>query len=804
MTIDVEKFGQIIGKQFAASHARTDAEIEKAVTQVQGEMLETRQSIYGEFEKLHADLVDCTNDRAERASSEHVEQIQSLTTLLKAQEEFEGMLTARLAEVKDGEKGDTGFQGEPGLDGQDRPLLEPVQLRSDKDYEKNTLGTHEGGLWISTKKAVGNPVDDPHAWECILDSMTTMSIDLEPDKTFKLSVRMATGKLIENNFQIPFPEHMGIWEEGEYQKGNIVTKGSSMWLAQEDTDGEPPGNGWQQILSAPRGKQGPAGQSIEGQRGKPGRNGLDAKLPANFVDDLLAIASTNKAFEDGRSAAEAITSFRGYFTPDETYRRGDICNYDGTLFLCTNGGSFRSIAAGQDSWELMIGVPKTAFVPYMHWQGQWISKTYSPGMVVKDRGWTMVAKVTTNDVAAPYGVGAEKYLAAGATYAPLADTVKNVVYGTRVLNTVEPKFILGYKIDVIDTFSYRIFSVSNPLSATPTFNELTSFTATATETRTAYIPRTPLNSGGSFDIVADIKEPDPTPTVWTGDWVYDTPPANGIPLNGNVVQANVNQASLRISVIDNAAADRTAELAALSAGDTIGDGSSLWTITQSVDNTTWFDFTVSPNQQSPTDGLRTFTFSTTTPTAITIGRDLDFFVGDANVRGLLVTDGGWEDLVEDANAYSIDILYQDAYVSPDWEVVAFSGSNGEPTPTPVLTAQDVSWVHENSTPLETGSVVTSGAAWTEIARLTVDNAIKATIGIDAKRTDGVGYHVSEWVMLVWNDAGTLTTSLQKDNELGIDLSVTVEDDGQDAVVKVKGKPGQDWDWRITAFYRELH
>ena len=275
--IDVEKFGQIIGRQFAASHARTDSEIDKAVSQVRGEMADAFQSIHDELAKLnqwHLELVDCTKESAERSTVEHVEHIDSLSTLLKSQEDFEGMLTARLAEIKDGEQG---FQGEPGIDGQDRPLLQPVQLRSDKDYEKNTLGTYENGLWISTKKAVGNPVDDPHSWECILDSINTMSIDLQDDKTFKLSVRMSTGKVIENTFQIPFPEHMGIWQKGEYQKGNIVTKGSSMWLAQETTDGEPPGNGWQQILSAPRGKQGVAGKSIEGPQGKPGRNGLDAK-----------------------------------------------------------------------------------------------------------------------------------------------------------------------------------------------------------------------------------------------------------------------------------------------------------------------------------------------------------------------------------------------------------------------------------------------------------------------------------------------------------------------------------------------
>jgi hypothetical protein len=78
--------------------------------------------------------------------------------------------------------------------------------------------------------------------------------------------------VMESSFEIPFPVHKGIWESGEYQCGDIVTKGHSFWQAIEDTSGEPPGNGWKQILTAPRGKQGEPGKSIVGPQGVPGRN----------------------------------------------------------------------------------------------------------------------------------------------------------------------------------------------------------------------------------------------------------------------------------------------------------------------------------------------------------------------------------------------------------------------------------------------------------------------------------------------------------------------------------------------------
>ena len=685
----IEQLGELTQQKIADALATINEKSDSEREQITGWVLDTHGQLEQRLQDIEKGLkesIDCLDARRDAL---YVEETQQIVEKLNQLEVFAG----QLANIKDGEKGERGeqgFQGEPGLD---KPILEPVQLK-DKDYPKSTLGVYNGGLWISTKDSVGDPDADPHAWTCILDAMTTMSVDLQQDRSFKLSVRMATGKLIEDTFKIPFPEHKGIWEEGHYQQGDIVTKGSSFWQAMEDTSGEPPGNGWKQILTAPRGKVGPAGKSIEGPQGKPGRNGLDAKLPPNFIDDLISIASERKAFEDGRSGAEAITSFRGSFAPEETYNRGDVVFFDGAIYLCTNGGRFRSIAASQSNWEIMLGVPKVAFVPYMHWQGQWVAKTYNPGMVVADKGWTMVANKATSDSAAPYGFGDNKYVADGAIYSDLTDTVKNVIYGTRIKQTLEPKFIRGYKIDVVDTFNYKVYTVVNPLSANPVITQRSSLTATATETIELSLPATPVPAGASFDVVVVITEPDPTPTEWTGVWDYDTPNNPGIPAAGTVSHANNLLGELRVSTTDNAAGDRYTELSLLSAGDTVSDGTSFWTITNIVDNTTWFAFTVSPSTQSNSDGVRTFTFGTTTPTAITIGQSADFYVGVDNVKGIFAVNGGWVDVVENDNAYAIDILYQDAYVSNDWDVVAYTDAEAAPQAVPQLTADEIAWVKE--------------------------------------------------------------------------------------------------------------
>ena len=485
----LQQVGHFIGQTRAEVLALTDHRLERAVEEVREDIVRRQDELLIEVGKVADQSFDDVTDKIHDLTTKHVEEIALLTEQIKAQEIFEAQLTQRIAEIKDGEEGAQGVQGNDGADGLDRPLLEPVELVAQKDYPKSTIGTHGGGLWIATKETVGSPTDDPQAWHCMLDAMTTMSIDLLEDRRFKLSVRMSSGQQIEDTFDIPYPEHKGIWEEGDYKKGDIVTKGSSMWLAQEDTSGQPPGNGWQQILTAPRGKQGAAGKSIVGPQGKPGRNGADAILPANFIEDVMALAGERKAFEDGRSGAEAIVSFRGYFMPDETYRSGDVVSFDGGLYLCISGGRFDSIAKSQTSWELMLSVPKV-------------------------------------------------------------------------------------------------------------------------------------------------------------------------------------------------------------------------------------------------------------------------------------------------------------------------GAGGVAT----LNAEETLWIKSSSSPLKSAGVVTSGNSWTELARITLDadTAIKATCSVDAKRTDDVEYHVSEWVVLAWNEAGNLTSYLQKDIEVGADLSVSLETDGQDLLLRVRGKPGQDWDWKITAYYRELH
>ena len=804
--VDYKKIGEVIGRSQAEIYARTDVEIQKLREENHKTIEETKELIFSKIEQIDAETVDVINEIVERHDMAHALELEELTKQLKAQEIFEAQLTTRLAEIKDGEKGEQGFPGEPGRDGLDRPLLEPVELLPNKDYSKNTLGIHNGGLWISTKQAVGDPESDPHAWSCILDSMTTMSIDLQDDRTFKLSVRMATGKLIEDTFKIPYPEHKGIWEPGTYLKGDMVTKGTSFWMAMEDTDGEPPGNGWQQILSAPRGKTGPAGKSIVGPQGKPGRNGADAKLPPNFVEDLVALASERKAFEDGRSGAYAITSFRGNFSPGESYSSGDVVAFDGGMYLCTSPvNRVNSIAASQESWELILGVPKVAFVPYMHWQGVYTEKAYNPGMVVTDGGWTMVANKKTTDKAAPAAIGDPEWTldSTDANWAIQNVLGTNVRCGNYAIadHAVLVKGIRIYVPQVDANIYYRaaVAIYRDPANPDIEYTDWVNYQQTGWVETTAFGRIIPKDVGLAVAIETENRANNVVDEVL---YNYTSSTGDVVPGPG-AMHRRTNRTYVWINKLGELGQPTIPPVAGSQLTTSVSD----WNITQVTDAGEYWDCEI-VGTGNPANGLTFFTF--TTPSGATPqywAENTGYWTTNppaegVQVNGFIRNDGV---LSENDNAYGADILLQEMYLSNDWDIVSYSGDLATPSSFTELSPNVTNWANEVATPFAVGNAQSVNNSWVEVFRTDMDSrALKASLSVDAKRNDDVEYHVSEWVLLSYDKPTGVVDYLQKDLEIGADLSLRSKIDGKDLVLEVKGKPNQTWDFRVTTFYRELN
>jgi hypothetical protein len=232
-------------------------------------------------------------------------------------------------------------------------------------------------------------------------------------------------------------------------------------------------------------------------------------------------------------------------------------------------------------------------------------------------------------------------------------------------------FLKGWRAYTVTGNEYTAYLVEDPGGAHQ-ITELLSWKATTTGWDEFSIISKIIPDGVRFRLALVITEPDPVPTTWTGNWDYTTPNNPGIPTSGVILHANQLASSLRVHKTDNDGGDRSADLAGILPGDIIeGPGGLRWSVQAVTDQGVYVDFSVAPAQQAAPDGVAMFTFETVTATSVTTVVDSDYYAGDPQVSAGYKIDDGAE--VSTQDAYGIDVKFQEAYVSPDWEVVVLSG-----------------------------------------------------------------------------------------------------------------------------------
>ena len=308
------------------------------------------------------------------------------------------------------------------------------------------------------------------------------------------------------------------------------------------------------------------------------------------------------------------------------------------------------------------------------YQGSYVNgECYEQGDIVMDSGWQMIANKPTCDKPAPSPIGSPTWIYNGTS--PEGQLVaKELLVGQRYYYA-ESGYINGYRVYTVTGNTYRVFTVSDPDGA-GNITEVISFVADTTGWREFSINPVIIAAGSTFEVWVGSIEPDPTPTVWTGDWDYDTPNNPAVPPAGVCSHANSALGILRFAKTDDNGGDRAAELLALEYGDVItGPGGIRWTI-QDVpsDQGSYVQFSVAPGQQGTPDGVFAFQFETTTSTPITTVIDTDYFLNNPNVDGRYSIDGGAVVVTQDA--YGVDINVQLASISDDWDVLsAFDGAS---------------------------------------------------------------------------------------------------------------------------------
>lgn len=146
-----------------------------------------------------------------------------------------------------------GKDGEPGRDAVDIEILPAID--ESKSYARGTYATHKGGLWRSYERTVGLK-----GWECIVEGVADLRIEQDGDRGFKAIAELSSGAAQEKALTIPAMVYRGIFKAGDFQPGDTVTWGGSLWHCDEPTSdkpGEPGSKGWR--LAVKRGRDGKDG-----------------------------------------------------------------------------------------------------------------------------------------------------------------------------------------------------------------------------------------------------------------------------------------------------------------------------------------------------------------------------------------------------------------------------------------------------------------------------------------------------------------------------------------------------------------
>ncbi|MCS2155472.1 phage gp6-like head-tail connector protein [Scandinavium sp. H11S7] len=267
-----EEFGEVIKKMaddFQLALEKTAITLEKQMEELRQSIPEFKPVEIPDVSKMVADAVSAIElpkapelpdlnqiigDVTERAVKQVIESIpvpkdgKSVTTddLRSLVEE---VVKASLPEPVDVEKlaqdvAEKIPNPEPGYNGRDALAieLEPF-IDEKKSYPRGTYATHKGGLWRSHEKTHGI-----RGWECIVDGVSNVDINQDNQRTFSISLERASGVVDIKSFDVPVTIYRDVFKSGtEYQPGDTVTWGGSLWHCNEvtaDKPGEPGSKGW--------------------------------------------------------------------------------------------------------------------------------------------------------------------------------------------------------------------------------------------------------------------------------------------------------------------------------------------------------------------------------------------------------------------------------------------------------------------------------------------------------------------------------------------------------------------------------
>lgn len=315
---------------------------------------------------------------------------------------------------------------------------------------------------------------------------------------------------------------------------------------------------------------------------------------------------------------------------------------------------------------------------FMAYAGEWSPQAFSiraapyeRNDVVVDWPWLMRANKTTSERPAPQPTGPPDWYA----HADIPGWAGNVTSATSLLTGqrytwAEDRFITSTRfwIPVADpTVNYTMIVVEDPLGLTPTTTVLANNLLPAT-TGWLEIPTgtVPVVAGAQQDFYM-FSNAVASGAVFSATW--DQKNSNGNPAPGELYHLN-NLAQMRFHYTDKNDNDQTANLQAVTPGATINAGGFEWEVVGITLGGTNITYDVQPAVRL-SEGERLYQFTSLQTQMIQYSFIQDFYFADPQVTGLF-SETGIGDMIENQNAYGVDVRTSPAVVSDDWDTLAYS------------------------------------------------------------------------------------------------------------------------------------
>ena len=440
-------------------------------------------------------------------------------------------------------------------------------------------------------------------------------------------------------------------------------------------------------LQGPTGERGPKGETGDrGADGLDGRDGVDGRDGAQGPPGESVVGPQGDRGDPGPQGEPGPPGREGPIGAEGRAGRDGVDGRPGQLpKIDTKAGQRWLEGIWQrlpDRYAAVPGLIEQAFKRIVvlenrvtelentrtRWLGEYqTGVTYVKSDQVISNGVLAIANQTTTEDPQIFPKGDPVYLYGG------ADPTNSIVTPTLIVGNeytvARPTFVVGYRVYTTIGNVYTLASRVERDGET-FFNQVGTWTEEIGGWH-EFSTATLIEAGDIVILSATIREPDPTPTQFNGNWNYTKPNNEGIPAIGTIDHSARLSSSLRIHKTDADGGDRSAELDGLVVGDIIDGPTISWSIQAIIDNGSWLDFTVAPAQQdSLASGVTNFVFSTNAATPITHLYDVDYWTSnqpsEGSVRGFYSTTV-YEDRIFSDDAFGVDVKWQDTEASEHWD-----------------------------------------------------------------------------------------------------------------------------------------